>query len=115
MRSQLLKLNWLIILISHFVFSQQIAEFEDIKERYEDDKLVELEKITHIVIEVEGDQLKIGRTSSSSTLYLNENAKQYAKEGGYGWTAKTKHSRKLWYRTEQHPDDPGKFSCRCCP
>lgn len=80
MRSQLLKLNWLIILISHFVFSQQIAEFEDIKERYEDDKLVELEKLTHIVIEVEGDQLKIGRTSSSSTLYLNENAKQYAKE-----------------------------------
>lgn len=80
MRSQLLKLNWLVLIISHFVFSQQIAEFEDIKERYQDDKLVDLENRINIVIELEGDQLKINRTSTSSTLYLNENAKQYAKE-----------------------------------
>lgn len=80
MRSQLLKLNWIVLIISNFVFSQQIAEFEDIKKRYHDDKLVDLENLIDIVIEVEGDQLKVSRTSSSSTLYLNENAKQYAKE-----------------------------------
>lgn len=80
MRSSLRNIPYIFLLFSNLIFSQQIADFREIKERYQDNNVVRLSSLVKIKIDIVEDQLKITRSISESNLFLNENAKNHARE-----------------------------------